>query len=439
MVRRTKTTPKNAGTRASGEAQNTSLYTLLIFGLVFATLGIYLLASSFAATSTGTFGKTNIGATCDTYTNDTKKVNRYSVGVTATVTQLSVYLKPGSASGSQPLKGVLYADSGGSPRALIASTAQLTFTNLKPAGWYSLVFNSPPTVGAGNYWIGVITGNTARVIGYCYDSVAGARDYNNNTFTSGPSNPFGTPSTDDRVMSLYATYTYTTASPPTASLAADPSSITDGQSSTLSWSSSNASFCVAPWTGSTATSGTAVVAPSSTTLYEITCTGSGGSATAQATLTVDSASPPPSPTPPPPDPSSSPSPPPQNSGNDSSSAGTGTSQSPDSSAGSGSDTSQGSVTQSTQPNNAYGQKQQLYLQSPKKTWTWQKVLTHVGGGVLAILLGAAALTGAARIIRNRRAANLIEKNEDFILDHSGLPPPVDSTDAFSDIPPFPFL
>jgi hypothetical protein len=53
----------------------------------------------------------------------------------------------------------------------------------------------------------VITGASAGVTGFRYDSVAGSRDYNANSYTEGPTNPFGTPTNDSEQTSLYATYT----------------------------------------------------------------------------------------------------------------------------------------------------------------------------------------------------------------------------------------
>lgn len=77
---------------------------------------------------------------------------------------------------------------------------------------------------------------------------------------------------------------------PTASLSASPSTISSGQSSTLSWNSTNATSCTASgaWSGSLATSGTKAVAPTSTATYSLTCTGSGGSATTSTVVTVGS-------------------------------------------------------------------------------------------------------------------------------------------------------
>lgn len=73
---------------------------------------------------------------------------------------------------------------------------------------------------------------------------------------------------------------------PTANLTAFPSSINAGQSSTLSWSSTNATTCSAPWTTSGSSSGSQSVSPTTTTTYSITCTGAGGSASSSATVNV---------------------------------------------------------------------------------------------------------------------------------------------------------
>lgn len=77
---------------------------------------------------------------------------------------------------------------------------------------------------------------------------------------------------------------------PTATLSASPSTIDQGQSSTLSWNSTNATSCTAGGGYSTggATSGSASTgALSQTSTYQVTCSGLGGtSAPAFATVTV---------------------------------------------------------------------------------------------------------------------------------------------------------
>ncbi len=52
----------------------------------------------------------------------------------------------------------------------------------------------------------MITGSTSGVAGFRYSSVSASRDYNSNAYSSGPTNPFGSVSTDNEQMSLYATY-----------------------------------------------------------------------------------------------------------------------------------------------------------------------------------------------------------------------------------------
>lgn len=83
----------------------------------------------------------------------------------------------------------------------------------------------------------------------------------------------------------------------TASLTANPTNITSGSSSTLSWSSDNATSCSESNNGgdpdfennSVATSGSQAVSPTKTTIYAISCTGTGGAAEANATVTVNAA------------------------------------------------------------------------------------------------------------------------------------------------------
>jgi hypothetical protein len=84
---------------------------------------------------------------------------------------------------------------------------------------------------------------------------------------------------------------------PMVSLAANPSAINTGQSSTLTWSSTNATACAAStnWAsvGTPPLSGSFVVSPTVTSTYTLTCTGSGGSAQASANVAVTTPPPPP--------------------------------------------------------------------------------------------------------------------------------------------------
>jgi len=85
-----------------------------------------------------------------------------------------------------------------------------------------------------------------------------------------------------------------TVTPPTTPAAivtvtASPSTIQRFQSTTVSWSSTNATACAGQWdnfTASIGVSGSRVFQPTSTTIYMIRCTGVGGSASDSFTVTV---------------------------------------------------------------------------------------------------------------------------------------------------------
>jgi urease beta subunit len=77
---------------------------------------------------------------------------------------------------------------------------------------------------------------------------------------------------------------------PTVSISVAPTSIVQGSSATLTWSSTNATSCTASgaWSGTPATSGTMSVTPNSagTLSYALACTGAGGTGNGSANLTV---------------------------------------------------------------------------------------------------------------------------------------------------------
>ena len=74
---------------------------------------------------------------------------------------------------------------------------------------------------------------------------------------------------------------------PTVTLSADPTSIHKGDSSTLSWSSTNATqLTIAPEVGTVNAEGSTKVSPADSTTYTITASGPGGSANATARVTV---------------------------------------------------------------------------------------------------------------------------------------------------------
>jgi peptidoglycan-associated lipoprotein len=85
---------------------------------------------------------------------------------------------------------------------------------------------------------------------------------------------------------------------PTVTLQASPATINKGESSTLSWNSTDATqLSIDPGVGAVTAQGSTKVSPSDTATYTITATGPGGSANASATVTVNAPPPPPPPAP----------------------------------------------------------------------------------------------------------------------------------------------
>ena len=214
----------------------------LLVAIIASTGGTGEIGQAQAAGGVATFGKTTVGASFVGYAANQKQVNRYALPAAGSVSKLSSYLAPAGTSGKQVLKGILYADASGKPGALLGVSEQLTFTSTSAAGWYDLVFSSPVKLAAGNYWIGVIAGTTGKVAGFRFDKVNGARDYDANSYTAGPSNPFGAASADAKQVSLYATYT-----PPPVNTAAPTITGTAQQGQTLtehhgSWTNEPTSY-----------------------------------------------------------------------------------------------------------------------------------------------------------------------------------------------------
>jgi hypothetical protein len=151
-------------------------------------------------------GQPSIGPSLASFGADLKRVNRYSLPTNATSTDLRVYLAPSGTAGQQLIRGLVYADSDGTPGALLAVSDELAFRSTDSPGWYDLKLPSRLNLSAGDYWLGVITGAQTRVAAFAYANVPGSRDYNVNPYINGPSDPFGPISTDSAEMSLYLVY-----------------------------------------------------------------------------------------------------------------------------------------------------------------------------------------------------------------------------------------
>jgi hypothetical protein len=160
-------------------------------------------------------GEPEIGAQSRGLEADVKQATRYSLPSLGHARDINVYLQPTGVSGQQLLQGVIYADAGGAPGSLLATTEELTFPSTAPPGWYTLKLPRQRTpdnpsglllLPPGDYWIGIIAGGDPGVAGVAYDPVPADLAYNANAFAAGPSDPFGPISTLDERVSMYLSY-----------------------------------------------------------------------------------------------------------------------------------------------------------------------------------------------------------------------------------------
>jgi PKD repeat protein len=181
--------------------------------------------------TTATFGVTTPGALVDTAGANNKAVSKFSAPEAGTVTKVSGYLSGlGAATGSQVVRAVLYADSGGEPGALLGVSNEVTVNAGQAWGWVDFPFASAVPIQAGTIWMGYLGGDTSDVIQRRHSSVTNDLRYNANAggYAAGPSNPFGTaiPGLDYH-FSMNATYIPSGVDqPPVPTISAPSSSLT---------------------------------------------------------------------------------------------------------------------------------------------------------------------------------------------------------------------
>jgi hypothetical protein len=193
------------------------------------------------------------------------------------------------ASGSvkvTPTGTTTYTATAAGPGGTTASSTVVSVTTSGPKP--TLAFNAQPSsiVAGTSAALNWTTTNTTSV------SIAGVGTFGANgsvnvtpksttTYTATATGPGGT-------VALPATVTVTSSQnpPPTISFNAKPSSIINGGTSVLSWTTTNATSVNIPGLGAFPPNGSTNVTPSTTTTYTATAQGAGGTAQASTTVTV---------------------------------------------------------------------------------------------------------------------------------------------------------
>lgn len=105
-------------------------------------------------------------------------------------------LAGGTGSGS--IRGVIYADTGSGPGALIASTKSVVVKAGQAAGWVDLPLQAPVELGSHVYWFGYQVGGASKVVRFYGDDSTYFCDcgypigiWNTDAYADGPSSSFG--------------------------------------------------------------------------------------------------------------------------------------------------------------------------------------------------------------------------------------------------------
>jgi len=170
-----------------------------------------------SGTATGTFGKTTVGASSTYASPDYKIVSTFALGESATVQKLTASVLGSGTSGTQVLKGLIYSDSGGAPGVLQAVSQEVSISFNSPKKWVDLVFPSPVVLSPGTYWLGLHAGTVTgtALVYYSFDTTTAFEQRTAfDTYSDGASTSFAAPTTRQRSMSIYATYSPSAPTPP---------------------------------------------------------------------------------------------------------------------------------------------------------------------------------------------------------------------------------
>jgi PKD repeat protein len=176
-----------------------------------------------------TFGTTTPGSSIDTASLNLKEVSKYTAPQAGSVSKLTGYVSGlGQPTGNQPVRGVIYADSGGSPGALLGVSNAVTISAGRAWGWVDFTFPSAVAIQAGPVWMGYIAGSAGDLTQLRYTPATAGLRWNVNTggYSAGPSDPFGAGNTSNINYSLYATYSGGANTPPTPTISAPASTLT---------------------------------------------------------------------------------------------------------------------------------------------------------------------------------------------------------------------
>jgi len=151
-------------------------------------------------------GRTTIGTkTSGGMSADFKRASSFTITARGRLSSMSAYLDgQGGTVGSQQASYVLYRDANGVPGTRVLQGQVMAPTNAAPA-WYTDGTVPPEILEPGKYWFAIHTGGVAGVLRNYADGT-GNWYGNSDTFSDGPSSPFGAGNPGNGTLSAYITY-----------------------------------------------------------------------------------------------------------------------------------------------------------------------------------------------------------------------------------------
>jgi len=181
-----------------------------------------------------TFGKTSpsVGSSVSVPNNtDRLWATKYTLSEDGDVTQVSAFFDYDSTETSNSGdtgKAVIYADSGGSPGALVGVSSAVSI----PAGDQQVDFPLTASLAAGDYWLGIVVDSFNSRVNRAATGYSSIRK--EGLSYASPADPMGTPDATGVIgVSVFATYT------PSAAVALDQTHYRfrndDGSETTATW------------------------------------------------------------------------------------------------------------------------------------------------------------------------------------------------------------
>ncbi|WP_406203916.1 Ig-like domain-containing protein [Kitasatospora sp. NBC_01560] len=165
-----------------------------------------------AAAATATLGSTTAGPSTDSGDSHYLNASRYVTGAAGgTVSSISVYVGAVDAAPADQFQAAVYRDNGGSPGALLATSASARLT---ANSWNTVPLTAALSANT-PYWLAYNSNGGGPAVNNLHYSPGGTSVYGNGgrTFGSWPAD-FGATTTSGLSFSIYATYTTEDAPPP---------------------------------------------------------------------------------------------------------------------------------------------------------------------------------------------------------------------------------